>query len=55
MWRQEAWGEHVSLGGQGLLLGLCTIVGRMFGWRADLSAPQFPDRDWGAPACIPEC
>lgn len=55
MWRQEAWGKHVSLGGQGFLLGLCTTAGRMPGWSADLSASQFPDGEWGAPACIPEC
>ena len=51
---QEAWGKHVSLGGQGLLLGLYSIAGRVPVWGVDLSGPQFPDGEWGAPVCITE-
>ena len=50
MWRQEAWGKHVSLGGQGLLLGLCSIASRMPG----MEGPQFLDGEWGAPVFIIE-
>ena len=46
---QEVWGKHVSLGGQGLLLGLYSIASRMPGMEGRPLRPPVPGWRVGSP------